>query len=880
MTESIKHIAEEPENTPQTERKINTPEGVTLHITSTGPRYKSQKDGVQITIQVNQEKFEGMAHAHRFGALKLAQTTQLKSLLQRGAKKLLEETKNNPNLARILQLQGLKNLKQTQPQLLDEMGNIDPTTLTLTEAFDFACEQYVMKGQFPENLPQEVKDAIDSIPKVKKGSHKGLSFLDALISEEYEYKIEQRLFQKIELIRRELKEKEAAEAKKYKYKPQVKAGESEPIDPESIETKVSPFYGGYYRGYACHFEPDLQEIVQETCQTKPFELSEDIDMEKLKVYTYETNFDPEKVIEIPYNAIPLKETLTPNNLAIHRAINGAFYIKPKARAAGNVFGETNDQDPIKQKISFQFVIAPTKDNGINDTPDKENAVWGNLDQDAENFITSLQATFSTYQKAKACEAYTRKRFKYPEDENARAEMNANYLSSGQNSLQAMCEHGIADCYWSNIFAGQLMARLGINHRVIAGHYVTKDPRFEFAAVAGIGHAWSEIWDGTSWQRIDATPAKEEPDEQEEPEEQEEQDGDFGEEGTPPEEQEELSIEEIRALFDELINEETNATPPHTPEEIFEQKTGVSFLKWKEVERYVQEINRTVIPASSSISGKQTTIEQEWERLFDLIYQRREIPIETVKGPVRQSEGEELDDPVDAVIDILSGELDPSGYKMTAEQTEEQVFVTSFEDDSILDLTQSMEGTPAQEQKKMILSGLYNLMILNRRLNLDSYKKKMHDPVALRSRIYTFKGNAQVTQALDTEEIIDEKALCAVYDELEKLKIGQGNLVGALRAYESKLTETQIKRMRAKKLVKVLTIISDGAIANSSEAVQIIQSLRAKGVIVQGIGFGNAAQDIKVICHDPKDPKAADVIDDVTQGVGVRHGMLSKALKKL
>lgn len=871
MAESKNHIIEESEILVPKELGFVTPEGVNLTITSNGPKFQSQKDGDNIEISINSAKFRDLPQACRFGGLKLAQTTQLKRSLQKNAKELMNATKSDSGIARILQLQGLKNIKSDVPELIQKITEADVTDFSLTEAFDYACEHYVLTGSFPKNLPQEVASAINLIPKIKKGPHKGLHILDALVSEKYSYKVEQQLFQKIARIRTKLKKKEIKNTEKFEYKPQIGAGESEPIDPKSIETKVTSFYGGYYRGYVCHFDPDQHQIVQDAGHAELFEPDEDIDVEKLKKYTYETVYDPAKdnLFEIPYDSIPLIHTIKPNGIKIYRADNGSFYLKSTKQE--------------KQKITFEFVILKTQDNVINDELEHQSEVWGDLDSKAEEFLKSLeQQQLSKLGMAKMCEVYTRKRFKYPADENARAEMNTKYLAAGPNALKSMCEHGVADCYWSNIFCGQLLARLNVNHRVIAGHYVQKDPRFDFAAVAGIGHAWSEIWDENSWQRLDATPAKEKNEDDEEEESQDEElDGDFGEEAEPPEEpQEELSIEEIRALFEELLNEESTPTNELSPEELFEENTGVSLQKWKAVERYVKAINSTGIPADSSINGKESSIEQEWDRLFDLIYKRREVPIESFRGPVRQSEGDELNDPVDAVIDVLSGESDPMGYKLQHQKTKEHVDVTSFEDDSILDLTGSMSGTPLEEQKKMILSGLYNLMMLSRRLGLDKYKRKMRDPIALKSRILTFKGSTQVDRVLDSEDIIDEKSLCRLYDELEQTKAGEGNLVGALRAYESGLTNKKIKKIKDKKLVKVLTIVSDGAVGDTGKAVKIIKSLREKGVVVQGIGFGDYAQDIKVICHDPDNPKAGEVIDDVTKAVSVRHGMLKAALKGL
>lgn len=858
------------------ELSLATPDGVKLIIGSTGPKFESKKVGQGIEIVLNQRHFKDLPQAARFGLVKLAQHQQLKKDLRKNAKALMEEMNTNPRAIRTLQLKGLKNLTTTSP-LLKEMLTVNPQELSLTNAFDYACEYYALTGGLPPSLPQEAAQAFNSMPKIGKGPHSGLHKLDALVSGMYKQEAERDLINSIYDARMQLHELEKKVTKEFKYKPQVGAGESEPLDPNSIETRVSPFYGGYYRGHICRFEPDSHEIIQEAGNAYLFESDDTLDRENLKIRTYETIYDPtkENLLEFPYDAMPFVESISPPSLAIYRSENGCFYLRPKSANTA--------PDTEKQKVSFEFAITPSQKTALVDPPEIEPEPWGILDTDAETFLSTLNSTpLSVFAKAKKCEAYVRKRFKYPADENARAEMNAQYLAAGRNSLSQICQHGIMDCYWSNIFCGQLLARLGLRHRVIAGHFVQKDPRFDFAAVAGIGHAWGEVWDGQAWQRIDATPPKEKPDEEDEnPEETEEQEGDFGEPPSPPEEpQEELSLEEIRALFNELSTKGIEPSVQDRAEKMFEDRTGVSLEKWRAMERYIKQINATQIPAESSISGKPSSLAQEYEEIFNLIYKRREIPVESFRGPVAQSEGDELDDPVDAAIDLIAGESDPMGYKIRHEETQEHMDVTSFEDDSILDLTASMQGLPLAEQKKMVLSGLYNLMMLARRLGLDKYKTKMREPIRLRSCIHSFKGNTKVKQELNSEQVIDEKAICSVSDNIDHCEYGGGNLVGALTSYENSITPAQLEAIRKRKLVKVLTIVSDGEVTNQPRAIEIIASLRQKGIVVQGIGFGGQAQDIRVICHDAQNPDSGVVISDVTQATSVRHALLSKALKKL
>lgn len=837
--------------------------GNQIVLVDTGPKVHVSKDGEAFKVQVNRQKFSDEYQALRAATLRVAELSQTRRFIQQDAQAAFRVLQDQKNYKNILRLQGLKHLKREIPP-----NPIKSADLGLADQFWHACEQYVITGKLPTGLNADVAKAFRAVPKSRRKLHA----LDELISEEYTPEVNLKLYGHLERAHLALKEEEKQETKKFEYKPQVGAGEQEPIDPNDIETKVSPFFGGYYRGNVCAYDSSQKQIVQKPGQAHPFAPD---DLEEGKEYTYETifNSDKDNLLELPYSAIPLPHTLEPKNFQIVKSDTGTFYLVPKS---------ATQKVDARTPVTFKFILAQNESIKLNDEPEEMEKVLGNFDSPTEAFLKGLEhgRILSDIEKAKRCAGYVRKQFKYPKDEGERAQMNGVYLSAGGDLLQVMSTHSTADCYWSNIFHGQMLAYLGIHHRVIAGHYISKDPRFDFAAIAGIGHAWGEVWNGEEWIRTDATPAKEKEDEDdEEKDEGEPQDGDFGE-SAPPEDQEELSLEEVRTLFEEMLEQAKGKDEAPSPAKLFEQQTGVTLEKWRTVEAFVKGVSNTPVPAESSIKNRTSTLKEEWDNLFEIIYKRREIPTEAYRGPVRQSEGDELDDPVDAAIDLLAGEPDPMGYKIHAVKTREEIYVTEFEDDAILDLTGSMSGTPAEEQKKMILSGLYNLMMLNRRLDLDKYRRRMKDPINLRSHVLSFKGDTLVSVLQNPEQKIDEKALAFLYDELNKTQTGGGNLVGALKAYEAALDSKTDQKVRNGKCVKVLTIVSDGGVNDKPEALSIITRLRARGIVVQGIGFGNAAQDIRLICHDPGNSEAGVVLTDVTEAVLTRHRMLSNSLKKL
>lgn len=175
--------------------------------------------------------------------------------------------------------------------------------------------------------------------------------------------------------------------------------------------------------------------------------------------------------------------------------------------------------------------------------------------------------------------------------------------------------------------------------------------------------------------------------------------------------------------------------------------------------------------------------------------------------------------------------------METVKSAERVDVTEFEDDLVLDLTESMKQSGAYlDQKKMVLSGSFNLMGLNRRLNLSYNKSRMRSPIAVKTHVASFRGETSHSVHHTRDEEMDEKKLVALYDALDQTRVGAGNLLAALRTYKATVTDGMKKAIRAGKLRKVATIVSDGEIADQGSVAREVAELRVMGIVVQGIGF--------------------------------------------
>ena len=871
--------------------------GVKIRYADTGKKISVVETNGEKEVVVNKNRWSSSEEALRRGVLEAGFIAELQSTLQRDTKEFLK-VKGRKGLLPALKIAGVQKLKMQSPDLAEIISVIDCENDTVQTAFEYACSQYVLTGSVPDTVAPEIQAAIKNIKS--KG---GKNALDFIASGQYTLEVMADLYTECvapELEKLKQQAKEQSQTSGDAYRPHTETGDEVPLEEGQIEQKVEPFYGGYYRGRIYYYDPDQLQIVEDKTLKETFapDIQEE-DLEGFKRYTFSGVYDPtkENVLNLPYKALPLAHSLKiqvvdtpttsvmgsirkrifgskqkPPALQIMRDTQGVFSLEPK--------GET----PIATRIPFQFefVLKATADNALNHPPEEKHLkILGTpMDEETEAFIATLshKSHLLPEERVRRVEAFVRKKFSYPKNTSERNEMNQRYLAAGRSVLSVMCDHGVADCHWADIFSGELIKRLGIAVAHPGEFYIQKDPRFEFAALAGIGHVWGEFWNGKEWLRFDATPPKESDEESEKNEEPKENaEGDYGDQSDVKEE-EELTIEEIEELFKDLLNAENEEKKPSEPPKMFE---GVPFAKWHEVERFIKEVNATPISKSMSITKRESTLYQEWRALFDLIYKKRELPESTFKGPLRRSEGDILDDPVDAYIDKKAGEDDEFGYKKEAHKTREVVEITEFEDDVVADLTASMKSSGAYlEQKKMVLTSSFNTMGLNRRLNLSYNRNKMRSSLTVKTHIASFKGETTTQLHHTREDEMNEKKLCELYDAFDNTETGSGNLYGALNHYKATITPELQRKLKSGKLKKVLTIISDGEIGNQAEVVELVQDLRALGVIVQGIGFGAGAQSIRVICHDPSDTEAAIVLDDVRGATLARHKLLAKHLKKL
>lgn len=852
---------------------------IDLRYAETGKKISIGNEGGRHTVQVNLRAFDTPEAAERAGVIEAAQVAQIGRFIETDPKTIAHGI--SKHLIASARLAGVGRLRAQQPALARRLARASERPLSTREAFRVACEQYILVGEIPSEASPAVQDALRRLSQ--KGGKNALDFIasGAYSGAACAMMYEQHIIPALERVVQE--EKDTRQTQGDAYRPQTGDTTEAPLEESQIEQRVEPFYGGYYRSRVYRYSPASFQIVEDAGEKHAF--APDIPegtIDNLKRYRFRGVFDPtkENVLALPYAALPLVSTLvSPGKLKIMRDARGVFSVEAEKRWF---------RKAARIEYSFEFVLARTKHNRINDEPDardSEPAGW-ETDAETEGFLGTLPGLVPADATGRIMR-FVRGKFAYPKDASEHGEMDRRYLASQENVFHEMCSHGIADCHWSNIFANELCKRTGLSARLPAGFHVSKDPRFDFAPLAGTGHAWSEVWIDGEWKRYDATPPKENEDEEEG--EEGEAPGDYGD-TAEPEDENVLTPEEVEALFQEMLEKPEPSKEPSRDPEVF---PGVPASQWRRVEQFIAGVNAMRVPEthrlplpeglSSSevqrIRRLEGTLAGEYEKLFWIIYKRREVVRPRFRGPVPMSQGEYLDDPVDAAIDVRAGEPDPYGYRIAASKKHTESRVSKQYLANILDLTGSMKGSGAYlTQKQAVLVESYNVMQLNRRLNLSHYKQRMGQDIVIRQYVGTFKGETTTQRLHGPEEEMTEKRLCTLYDALDDTQVGSGDLRASLAQYRASITPEMENEMRRGELSIALTITSDGAVADQSSVVRLVRELRSLGVVVQGLGFGEGAESIRVICHDPKDPDAALVLSDITQAPLARYRLLAKRLQ--
>ncbi|OGH86348.1 MAG: hypothetical protein A2493_03665 [Candidatus Magasanikbacteria bacterium RIFOXYC12_FULL_33_11] len=276
----------------------------------------------------------------------------------------------------------------------------------------------------------------------------------------------------------------------YHTPPPTASGESKEKMQERAIFNIEPPLGGYYiSGRKSYFDVDSK-----TWSKKKQLVDYSTEIKGKDRHTISGMVDVGlKSLPIPSGyALDVTSLKTQGaNISFKRDQNGCFYLNVKSGGSFSV-------DFLKEKSPFVDKVI---------SEDTAPLYKGKLSQKTESAISKLIG--SNLQKAEQVRQHMLANHFYPgggDLDSAQAlQYKLRFESTGDNYLQNIDVSEYLECYSANTKFVAMMRQAKVPARLVVGHKVEGSKDGKSAVTQNTGHAWSEIWDGKSWRRFDATP---------------------------------------------------------------------------------------------------------------------------------------------------------------------------------------------------------------------------------------------------------------------------------------------------------------------------------------------------------------------------------------
>lgn len=591
--------------------------------------------------------------------------------------------------------------------------------------------------------------------------------------------------------------------------------------------RVRPFYGGYYRGND-YDRWNTKNMRWEKSSISFSDFGETkIEVKTRKVMAGTMRGGQKTSLPIPYGFAPDITTLRAQNnetLNVQSDGHGSFII---------------DAAKFSGLISFSVEIGRNLEPKLESKPEKSKKGLESLGKETENKLREIAASKqSIMNQARMLKAYVRNQLKYSND----SKFNAVYRSGNPAEYFLRIEqHKQADCDVANTYFVFLLRQLEIQSRLVSGHYVkVKDKQGAAVISSGTGHAWAEVWDGQAWQRLDATPSGDPNMDNQEMDEKTADsafEGDFGEQDT-----EVLSDEELEQLMADA--EKALEKKERAPEDLatlnFAEQAECSFEEAKLILVKIKEAREARDKQGRNIRSR---LLLEWQKII----QNNLVNRTRYTAPIRLSKGQELVDPVEAVLDLTSGEADPSGFSKFERKTEREQIYGGFDAFLVVDKSGSMletdpsSGKPKWEDQQMftflIMDSMYSIAA-----DFKRQKIKLISPLDLRVALVSFNaGSGKIELPLGISWGPKEQA--KVWKSLQE-NVGGGtpDHLG-LQTVKKMIEKDKQEYSEEKQHLRLVLVSADGGSDNVAKTIAAKESLKSLGVVVKAAGIGVGAKQI-------------------------------------
>lgn len=597
------------------------------------------------------------------------------------------------------------------------------------------------------------------------------------------------------------------------YKPHRSPSQEQEGVPKEAIAAIYPFFGGYYKNSSYKFfDTKTLKWRKEDLHLKGLD-KQVINQDKKRVYRKSVFGNQRTVIELPQKWGITQDSIKwkkekPQNFSFKRDQNGLVYLE--------VDGLAN------QKYDFSLEIGPSSKHLKPNLPVNEG---GNIKGGIEFPKDLIKEAEGIWEKDiplavkfRQVAFFIHKNLEYDKDDFSLEEL---YKKDKEKYLLKIWENKKAKCDEANTLAALLFDKLGSKVRFIGGHSVSsKSEKGEALLLDGNRHAWLEAYDeeNEEWIRLDATP-KGDPNVDQEEQKEGLEEGDYGEQ-----EADLMSDEELEKVLEEMKKSEELVSP----EMIFAKEAGCSLEEAKEVlekisqlrEKYKEEIKE---------------IKSYWRQVLRKNLKEKSI----YKGPVRQSQGDSLKNPVSAFIDIRSGQDDPTGFEVERKSYQQEKIFGGYEVYLLADLSGSMEWfldgiKKSESQRDMVFLLADNIM--TGAAMMKQKEKGLKYPMPNKVSLTVFGKETKIVLPLTdkwgpAEQIkmfkaLDESAKGSTPDHLA-LKMVEEQIE------ESKAKEEEVRKRKAKnkdwKMNRFVIATADGGSDNFSQVKKANDRLAQMGI---------------------------------------------------